>query len=397
MITSLVALAAFAVALPMLLLAGAAARRLGLLDRPDERKRHLGDVPLAGGLGLYAALVTTIVGVELALAPTLSIDRIGSVALGVGLLALLLGLVDDALDLDAKPRLACQVAIALLPALAFDVRVATLGDVLGTGPIAFGPAASIAFTTFCLVGALNAANMIDGLDGLLASLVASSLATLTLLALIVPARPELLCVVTVGALAAFLVLNLGIGGERRRVFLGDAGSTLLGVLLAVPLIGYSQGPGAPIEPVVAGWLLGLPLLDTTVVLVRRVLEGRSPLQAGRDHLHHLLQDDGRSARGTLLVMVGAHAGMLAVGVAAQLSPLPPWAFLYGFVALTLLHFAVTGRLARRIERASAPRREAPPPAVRAGEESPGDGYRAPAADGVPADEPAREAAEALAD
>jgi len=351
MITSFVFIAAFVLALPMLWISCRVCTRIGLVDLPNERKRHRGEVPLAGGMGIYVTMVIIAIVVDLVLGPAMSVGCVGGIALILGGSALLLGALDDALDLDPKLRLVCQTGIALVLAMVFDVRIDSLGNVLGTGDIRFDGGVAVVFTTFCVVGALNATNMTDGLDGLLASLIAASLGALTILTLLASGvAPELLCVVAIGALAAFLVLNLGVFGDRHRVFLGDSGSTLLGLLIAVLLVGYSRPPNQAIEPVVAGWLLGLPLLDTTVVVLRRVQRGCSPLRAGRDHLHHLLQAGGLTAGRTLIVMLGVHVAMLGIGVLAQLSSLPAWIFFGGFIALTLLHFVFTACLASKIER-----------------------------------------------
>ena len=345
MITLSILLVALCTGVGFLWLARRAALAIGLVDRPDTRKRHLGEVPLAGGAGVYAALVAT----ALIAWPLAPYGASGVAAIVLGLLALVIGMIDDARGLTPKLRLVLQIGLALLLTAGFHIQVDGLGDVFGTGAIAFGVVGSTVFTAFCIVGALNATNMSDGLDGLLASLVGLSLAALATLMIDAGNPPEPLAIATIGALGAFLLFNLGAFGPARRLFLGDSGSTLLGLVLGVLVIGAAQGPVPSIEPVTAGWLLGLPLLDTVVVVVRRLLQGRSPLVAGRDHLHHLLQDLGLSPRRTLCAMVALHSLLLAGGFVAEFSALPAWVFLYAFVAITLAHLAASTAMARRID------------------------------------------------
>ena len=323
--------AALLLGLPMMLLALGVARRTGLLDRPTLRKRHIGEIALSGGLGVYATvLLVAGTGVLLGAAPPEPFV-VAVLVLAVPMLGI--GVLDDFRDLDARPRLLAQILIALVLTLAFDVRLIWLDDVLGTGAVGFETVGSIVFTVFCVVGALNATNMMDGINGLLAALAVVSFAAIAALA--GDPATVTLCAAFVGALLAFLAFNLGLFGNSRRIFLGDSGSMMIGLALATVLVARSQSVDAAIAPVAAGWLLGLPLLDAAIVMVRRLRERRSPLAAGRDHLHHRLQNLGLSPGQTLAAMIALQGGMVGVGLTAQFSSLPPWVFFHGFVALAI--------------------------------------------------------------
>ena len=342
---ALAILASFAAGLPAMFLARRLATAVGLVDRPDDRKRHLGEVPLAGGLGIVIAAVAIGAGALLFGVP---IDGFAPAAFAVCLVAAAVGAVDDQRTIAARRRLLLQLGLGLVAAVAFGLQVRELGDVLGTGPISFGAPWAVLFTALCIVGVINAANMLDGMDGLLSGVAAVSLGTiLWLVAGSGPDAVPLLCVAALGALLAFLPLNLGAFGARYRIFLGDSGSMFLGVLLALTLVDRSQGPEAVMPAVSAGWILGLPLLDTVVVIARRLRARRSPFDAGRDHLHHRLLNLGLTRRRTLATMLALHASMVAVGVWSVGSALPAYVFLYGFVALTLVAFAASFELDRR--------------------------------------------------
>jgi len=314
-----------------MLLALGLARRTGLVDRPSERKRHIGEIALSGGIGVYVTVLTVVIGTITFANVPLPPFVIAILVLSVPMLGI--GVLDDFYDLDAEPRLIAQILIALALATLFDVRLIWLGDVLGSGAVGFERASSIAFTVFCVVGALNATNMMDGLNGLLAALAAVSFAAIALLA--GDPATVVICAAFVGALLTFLSFNLGWLGNSRRLFLGDSGSMMIGLALATLLVARSQDLDAAISPVAAGWLLGLPLLDAAIVMVRRLRQRRSPLAAGRDHLHHRLQNLGLTSGQTLAAMVGLQTLMVGIGLVAQFSGLPPWIFFYGFVALAI--------------------------------------------------------------
>jgi hypothetical protein len=110
------------------------------------------------------------------------------------------------------------------------------------------------------------------------------------------------------------------------------------VVLVVLLVDGAQPNGGSFTPTSAGWLLGLPLVDVVSVVLRRVLRGQPPLAAGRDHLHHLLQDLGLSRRKTLYALATLQLGMVLVGVSANFVELPQAVFFWGFVGLTVAVF-----------------------------------------------------------
>jgi len=136
--------------------------------------------------------------------------------------------------------------------------------------------------------------MIDGADGLAGSLGLAALAMLAAAALYagnagLASRLSVLC----GALAAFLAWNVRLPWRpRAKVFLGNAGSALLGLVIAWVAFRLTQNPGHPVNPVLALWLLPIPVMDCLVLIVRRLQQGRSPFSAGRDHIHHVMQDAG---------------------------------------------------------------------------------------------------------
>lgn len=323
------------------------APRIGLMDHPGERRRiHRQAVPRIGGLALFAGLL---VGTLLTLTPSASLLY----GLSGAALLVLVGALDDCFQLGAKRRLLAQAGAALLLTLGGGVRLSSLGDLLGMGPLDLGPLA-LPFTLFAIVGVINAINMIDGIDGLAGGLVAIALISLLLLTPLPPGLSFLL-LSCLAALVPVLVCNLELFGcHHRKVFLGDAGSMLLGYLLAWAMITTAETPGG-ITPVTALWLVAIPLTDSLRIMVRRLLMGRSPFSADRGHLHHVLARCLHSTRLTLLVMLALASLLAGLGSAGFLLALPEPIMFFAAMLLAGVYVLALGSVRRWYRRALAAR------------------------------------------
>ena len=312
---------------------------VGLVDNPDGlRKRHEGSVPLVGGIAIYLGFVSSM----MALTPVF--EGLPWLMAG-GLLLVSVGARDDYCPISAEGRLAAHIAAALLAIYGADVRLYDLGNLsVGGGVLPLG-ALSVPFTVFTMVAIINAINLSDGVDGL-----AGTLTVLTLLALIVMAslagRYELfqISICLTSAMTAFLLFNLR-GARRRsgRVFLGDAGSTLLGYLLACLLIASCQGDIRVFAPVIGLWLLAVPLADTVTVMGRRLAIGQSPFRADRTHLHHLALAAGLSQRQTVLLLGAIGVFCITIGLAGWLFRVSELVLLGLFLAFSFYFLWWTGR------------------------------------------------------
>lgn len=143
-----------------------------------------------------------------------------------------------------------------------------------------------------------------------------------------------------GCLVAFLVYNNRVFRPKARVFLGDAGSMMLGLMLVWYVIELSHGSTPELHTVCAGWVFGLSLLETISVMAGRLIDKRSPFDAGKDHLHHRLRRAGLSVNGTVAVMLLMHSALLLVGIYFSIRPGADAMLFWGFVAVTLLHFVI---------------------------------------------------------
>lgn len=311
-----------------LLLLHPVASRVGLLDHPGGRKHHHNPTPMVGGLGIYLGLLC------IALVSASLPDHF-VILLGVAGIVLLSGVIDDLREMRVSLRFAIHgIACGLMISLT-DLRLESLGDLVFTGPILLTGLLSTAFTIFAVLGVINAINMVDGLDGLSAGMVAITLVFLSIAAMSAGHEPMLhFNQMLLMGLLAFLLLNFRILARRSAlVYLGDAGSTLLGFLLAWLMIDATQGTDAFIAPSHALWFLAAPLLDTVSLLILRPLRGHSPFRASHDHLHHRLMAKGYSRNQTVLILYATAAILAGIGLAAHLVDVHEGIMFLAFVAL----------------------------------------------------------------
>ncbi len=242
---------------------------------------------------------------------------------------------DDFLIIKPSYRFIFQGLIAALMILMSGEYLIQIGDLLGFGEISLG-VLSIPFTIFCVVGLMNAFNMIDGLNGICASLALIPIMYVTYLGnfsygLLIP----------IGAIIGFLAYNLGYLGKKRGVFLGDSGSNMLGFAVAFICIEYSQNVNhsSYINPVTALWLVALPLIDCITVMFSRSLKGIMPFSPGRDHLHHRLLDFGIKPKRILLIFILSSLILALIGFLLEINfPEREYISFYAFLILSFTYY-----------------------------------------------------------
>jgi UDP-GlcNAc:undecaprenyl-phosphate/decaprenyl-phosphate GlcNAc-1-phosphate transferase len=312
--------------------------RYEIVDRPDARRVNTIPVPRGGGLAVCAAFLL-VAGLFLLVNQTarivpvpLSLDagEVTALLLG-GAVAAGLGAIDDLFDLRARYQLIGQVVLAC-GAVALGITIDFITNPFGpdfqfSGPIAAG------LTIFWIVGMINSINWIDGLDGLSSGVAFIAAVTLGIISLTMQVGQPLiavLCFALAGALLGFLRWNF----HPATIFAGTSGVQFVGYTLAVlAILGTAK-------VAVALLVLGVPIIDTFWIIVRRVSQGGSPFTPDRSHIHHRLLDLGLSHRQTVLAIYGiclalAVLSMLLSGV-TQL-----YAFLGVFVAFGLILFLPT--------------------------------------------------------
>jgi UDP-GlcNAc:undecaprenyl-phosphate/decaprenyl-phosphate GlcNAc-1-phosphate transferase len=273
-----------------------------------ERDVHKLPTPRIGGLAMFLGLVAGLFvagsfgwfeSIFLDPAPILAI-------LGAGGLIVLIGLLDDLIELDWTAKLGGQMAAAWLLASS-GVQIVSL-PIGGLTVGSFG--VSLAVTIFVVVLVMNAVNFIDGLDGLAAGVVGIGTFAFFIYSYVLAQQTSptnyfstagLISALILGMVAGFLPHNF----RPAKIFMGDSGSMLLGLLMATSAITVtgSIDPATVTRNDLLPALipLALPLLDLLLAVVRRLRKGKSPFAPDREHLHHQLQDIGHSHRGAVLV------------------------------------------------------------------------------------------------
>lgn len=255
------------------------ALRVGLTDRPGPRKVHRAPVPRVGGIAMAAGIL-----IPLLVTVPLRAPMIGF--LGGVLVLLAFGLWDDRCDLDYRLKFLGQFLAVTLAIAVGHIRIAELTL---DRPVELSQAISCLLTFGFLVGVTNAMNLADGLDGLAGGLALLCLCAIAVFGAICGNRPVMaVALIEAGAILGFLRFNT----HPAQVFMGDGGSQVLGFSIGALSILATQGDRSALSAALPLLLLGLPILDTVAVMLRRVLAGRSPFASDRSHLHHRLLDLG---------------------------------------------------------------------------------------------------------
>ncbi|MEE2025173.1 UDP-N-acetylglucosamine--undecaprenyl-phosphate N-acetylglucosaminephosphotransferase [Alkalimonas mucilaginosa] len=301
------------------------AHRLGLLDIPKGRKQHQGKIPLIGGLSVFVG-----VSAGLLIADSTAFEHWAFIS--CALVIVVLGALDDALDLSVAIRLVIQSLVAIAMMWLLDLHLAHLGNLFALGPIELGWLGP-PLTIIAVIAAINAFNMTDGIDGLAGSLSLLTMLALTFFMLMWGQQDTaLLPILMMAALLPYLAANLQCFG-LRKVFLGDAGSMLIGLTVIWLLLQGSQSAESSFRPVTALWIIAIPLLDMTVIMIRRIRKGQSPFQADREHLHHISLRLGLAPRHALLFIIGLAGVGVSIGALAEYLLLPELLVLLLFLAV----------------------------------------------------------------
>jgi len=274
-----------------------------LYDVPDARKIHDAPIPSLGGLGIFAGFILACLTIiNLSLAPDFQYFFAASFVI------FFLGLKDDILDITPIKKFIGQVGAAFLIIYKGNIQIQSMHGFLGMEQLP--PLFSLIFTYLTVIVIINSFNLIDGVDGLAGSLALMAVVIFgTYFYQIDMQAYALLAFATAGALIAFLIFNF----QPAKIFMGDTGSLLLGLIngiLVIKFINVASLPEVKI-PIAASTAVGfsvlmIPLLDTLRVFGIRIAHRRSPFSPDRNHIHHLLLDMGMSHRNITITLVGAN-------------------------------------------------------------------------------------------
>lgn len=324
-ITALIATAA---AIPPL---GRAAPRWGLVDEAAGRRMHEGSIPLVGGI----AMLTVFLCAYAATGIKQGISLYLVLALGITLVG---GILDDRHEIGSMPKFAFQIAAAAALAFSDSAVLTHLGYLMSEDLFTLGRW-SIALTIFAIIGVMNALNMADGMDGLAGSLALAATLCFGLVAVIAGNTQVFTAAcITAGALIGFLAYNARSPWRAHAaVFMGDTGSQFLGLVLAWIAIMLAMDARTNMAPISAVWILALPLADTVTIMIRRMLRGKSPFKADREHLHHIMLALGLSS-GQIVAILFAVSLLLGLGgLASDWMGVPQYVMFYAYLIGVILY------------------------------------------------------------
>ena len=279
-----------------------------MMDIPGGRRLHPRPIARPGGLAIALAFGLTILAFWLvdryAGRPFLIPEEVRSPRFALTALAAVLGMtvgfIDDLFELRARWQFLGQVIVAAV-VIAAGIRIDFIDDPFGYGLIQLGAPIAVAFTFFWIVGMNNALNFLDGLDGLAAGVAGIAAATLGAIALLPQVAEPFVAWMAfslAGATIGFLLFNF----HPARIFMGSTGVVFVGTMLAVlSIFGTAKVAAALL-------VLGVPIIDTFYVLLRRMLQGRPPFAPDRGHFHHRLLDVGLSHSQAVLLIYALTLG-----------------------------------------------------------------------------------------
>ena len=302
-----------------------------IVDKPNARRLNHVPVPVLGGVGVFLGLIVALY--TIAAMMSIQLPYIYTVLL---VLMLGVGFIDDVRDLSPYTKFSVQILAVLLLYFSCDMRIDNLHGIFGLYEIPMY--ISLPLTLIACVGLINSINLIDGIDGLSSGY--SLMASLLFGAWAYMSGDKINLLIScslIGALVPFFIYN--VFGKKCKMFIGDAGSHLLGIIFCIVSLNTLNDPvsskmdSALIHVVLA--VLSHPSMDTLRVMTMRMCKGKSPFMADKTHLHHALIGQGISHLATTLIIIGLNLVVVAT-----------WAFCFqrGMSATAQLFIAVAAAI-----------------------------------------------------
>lgn len=284
-----------------------------LFDAPTEaRKIHKKIIPNLGGLTVFTGFLFTV---------ALFVDNTAiqhmNTMLAAGVIIFVIGLKDDIIGVDPMKKFAAQFLAAFILTIAGDIRIMDLGGFVGIHDLSYP--FSIGLSVFMIVGLINAYNLIDGIDGLVGCMgLLASVSYALLFYLAGDHAWAMIATALAGSLVGFLFYNV----SPAKIFMGDCGSLVIGLLVSIFSIHF-MNLGVTAAPVLAGITFNaipamaaaialMPIFDTLRVFAVRILRGNSPFKADRNHMHHRMLDLGMTHTRATLTLTAIGAMFVAV-------------------------------------------------------------------------------------
>ena len=269
------------------------AKKFNLVDLPDHRKLHTGEIPLLGGFCTYLSIIFISFFYNFSYEINLILYSSGII--------LFLGLIDDSKQIGVTIRLTAQI-ITCLVVINGGLSIVDLGEYHTFEPFDLGILGFL-LTCIAILALTNGINFIDGIDGLASGLIIISLFSIYIYSYFEDNLNDIEIVIfLIASIFVFILFNLELF-FFKKIFLGDSGSTTLGFILGFLLIYFTHPNHRNFHPVLAAWCVSLPIYDLFTVIIRRIYRKINPFKADRRHIHHLLLDKAFSPKKVLLIIL----------------------------------------------------------------------------------------------
>ena len=331
-------------------------KKRNFVDIPDGiKKKHRDKIPISGGLsfGICFALffscssllifydLTPYFNIELPEKGFGALDTFPYISffwlLILSLVLLAICLIDDLIDLPVWIRLFAQISCTILMIQFGDMNLLNLGAIFGGNDVILSDYLAFTFTIFCVVGITNAFNWIDGIDGFFSFQVILALIGLSAMGI---AGFTLAHFSMLAAFLPYSLMNIGLLGNKFKVFIGDHGAMMIGFFLACSFILLTQdsvnASESKANPVNALWCVGLVLLNAFRVIWKRLIKKNSIFNSDREHVHHYFLDLGYSSKATLFIVCSISLVISAFGAIIHYLGLPEWFSLTAFISILFL-------------------------------------------------------------
>ena len=303
----LVLIGTFMIALVLTPLVRLFSFKIDAVDYPNARRINTKPMPSAGGLSIVIAFsIATLVFIPMLTSNAAPIKSYLSYTLpvvGAGWIIALTGLIDDVKELSAKKKMIGILLAASIVWFLTDFRLNDFKIPFGGPLLHFDPWLSYLLTVIWIISITNAVNLIDGLDGLVSGVSIISLVTMGIVSYFFLPVPNLFLTMTIFVLVAAIAGFIPFNYHPAILYLGDTGALFIGFMISVlSLQGLKNATAvAVVTPMI---ILGVPITDTFLAIIRRTLSGQKFYKPDRNHLHHRLLSLGLTHRGTVLVIYG---------------------------------------------------------------------------------------------
>ena len=313
------------------------AQKFNLVDFPNYRKLHTGNIPVIGGLCTYLSVVFLSFFYSFSNEVVLILYSSGII--------LFLGLIDDSKQIGVTIRLTAQIITALI-VINGGLSIIDLGEYHVFDPFNLGVLGYL-LTCIAILALTNGINFIDGIDGLASGLIIISLFTIYAYSFYEGNLNDIEIVIyLIAAILVFFVFNLELF-FLKKIFLGDSGSTTLGFILGFLLIYFTHPDHRNFHPVLAAWCVSLPIYDLFAVTIRRLYRKISPFKPDRRHIHHLLLDKNITPKKVLIIILLSSLILNIIGGIIYFT-LGPFESLISFVLFMLIYLFMSFTFIKKI-------------------------------------------------